>query len=269
MDLDAVGRLIRDVADAVITPRFNALHDGDVSEKSPGELVTIADTEAETLLAAGLQELLPGVPVVGEEAASLDPLLHDVLPGAPLAWLVDPLDGTPGFVTGSADHAVMVALLAWGETIASWIYQPQYGALYVAERGSGAYRNGVRLSREPVVGRSLINLRGGVYRNFLDAEVSAAVQANEHRFASLEPLSGCAGVEYPRLVSGGADFLLYWRALPWDHAAGALLLQEAGGVARRIDGRDYHPGQPGRGLLVASDPASWHEVREGLGLARA
>ncbi|GAA2670136.1 inositol monophosphatase family protein [Nonomuraea recticatena] len=117
-------------------------------EKSPGEVVTIVDREAEELITCGLRGVLDA-PVVGEEAAAADPRLIDALTEAPTAWLVDPLDGTANFVAGSPDYAVMAALVHHGHTVASWILRPADDRVYVAERGAGAWRDSIRLSREP------------------------------------------------------------------------------------------------------------------------
>ena len=265
LDVDALSQLLRDVAEAVINPRFRQLADEDVSEKSPGEIVTAVDRAAEAFLVAGLAGLMPQVPVIGEEAASDRPAMLGLLGDPGPVWLVDPLDGTSAFVAGSPDHAVMMALVDAGETVASVIYQPQHDRMLVAERGSGAYADGVRLRRTPS-GSDLALLRGGVLRRFLDDRTRDAVDAAAHRFGNLTPGTTCAGVEYPLIAQGDQDFLLFWRTLPWDHAAGALLVTEAGGVARRLDGSDYTPARPGEGLLVCGDAVMHGLVLEGLGL---
>jgi 3'-phosphoadenosine 5'-phosphosulfate (PAPS) 3'-phosphatase len=105
-----VEHILREVSAQVIEPRFAALQDDEVWLKTPGEVVTIADEEAEQLLARRLGDLLPGTPVVGEEASSQDPRLLSCL-SEDHVWLVDPLDGTANFVAGGADWAVMVALV--------------------------------------------------------------------------------------------------------------------------------------------------------------
>ncbi|WP_327089782.1 hypothetical protein OIE66_03930 [Nonomuraea sp. NBC_01738] len=77
------------------------------------------------------------------------------------------------------------------------------------------------------------------------------------RFASLGPGTSCAGVDYPRILDGEQDFVLFHRTLPWDHAPGTLLLAEAGGLSLRPDGTPYHPADDRVGLLNAADEACW------------
>ena len=253
--LDRVGELMREVSATVIEPRFRSLAEGEVIEKSKGELVTIADREAEERLTAGLTALDPGTPVVGEEAVAADARTMGAL-AAERVWLVDPLDGTGNFVWGRPDWAVMVALVVGRETAASWIFQPVTGRLYVAERGSGAIVDG-----EPFVAGPRADtaegLRGAVLTRYLDDATRALVTPNLDRFGTITPGRHCAGTEYPALVEGETDFVLFWRTLPWDHAPGTLLVREAGGVATRPDGTPYRPEPGGRGLLVAADAPTW------------
>lgn len=253
-----VTEILRAAAESAVLPRFRALAAGDVSEKSPGEVVTVADRDAERLITRRLRELLD-IPVVGEEAAAADPGITAALHDAPRAWLVDPLDGTANFVRGSTDFAVMAALVQDGQTVAAWIIQPVSGVSYVAERGAGAWRDGVRLRREPAPS-DLADLRGAALTGFLSPRARARIAASASRFAALTPGTGCAGVDYPRLAEGGQDFVRYERTLAWDHAPGALLLTEAGGVAQRLDGSRYRPDDERRGLLNAADPACWATV---------
>jgi fructose-1,6-bisphosphatase/inositol monophosphatase family enzyme len=256
--MDRVDLLLREVSAEVIEPRFAALQGDDVRFKSPGEVVTVADEEAEALLIRRLGELLPGTPVIGEEGSSLDPSLLDCLDGHRV-WLVDPLDGTANFVAGSPDWALMVALVDNGATVASWIWRPADGVMYMAELGQGAVRNGIPLRRTRPT-PPVAEMRGAVLTRFLDRDTSNSVAANRRRFGSVGDGRVCAGVDYPALIEGDQEFVLYWRTLPWDHAPGALLLGEAGGVARRLDGSLYNPAQHATGLLVASSQAAWDLV---------
>ncbi|MGW2159979.1 inositol monophosphatase family protein [Nonomuraea sp. NPDC001699] len=259
MLIDAVTEILRETAEIAILPRFRALAAGDVSEKTPGEVVTVADREAEDLISRRLRDLLDA-PVVGEEATAADPALLSALQDAPTAWLVDPLDGTANFVAGRPEYAVMAALVRSGETVASWVVRPAEDDVYVAELGSGTWRNGIPVHRAPAPADPA-HLRGAALTRFLDDATKAHVSSAAHRFAALTPGTKCAGVDYPRLLNGDQDFLLFHRTLPWDHAPGVLLLTEAGGTARHLDGTPYSPSIPKAGLLAAADEASWQTVR--------
>ena len=245
--------LIQDVAAQVITPRFRALTDEQVMEKNPGDLVTVADREAEVLITRALHADDPSVLVVGEEACAADAELLGRIEGTDHAWTVDPVDGTKNFVHGSRHHAVMIAELRGGETVRAWIWQPELGDAYVAERGAGLYRNGERVPVRPDV----------------PVDDPAALRALTSRPAdqgpcgdlTLAPTAWCCGVDYPWLATGEADALLYTRTFPWDHAPGSLFVAETGGVVRHLDGTDYRPGRLHEGrLLAAATPSVWDAV---------
>ncbi|MFY7069116.1 inositol monophosphatase family protein [Nocardiopsis changdeensis] len=262
IDMDAVTGILRDAAREVILPRARSLSEGEVMEKGPGELVTVVDQEAERVITARLRGLVDA-PVVGEEAVAADPSLVEALRTEPVVWLVDPLDGTRNFVEGRREYGVMAALVHGGETVAAWIVQPEWDRAYAAERGAGAWRDGTRLRRDPAPtdpGR----LRGSVLTRFLAPEARRHVEASVPRFAGVDGGAHCSAVDYPLLCEGSRDFLLFHRTLPWDHAPGALLLAEAGGVSRRPDGTPYRPdqGPDVLGLLNAADETCWKTVRE-------
>jgi fructose-1,6-bisphosphatase/inositol monophosphatase family enzyme len=256
--IDDVTDILREAADTEILPRFRALRDGDVSEKSPGELVTVADRAAEELITRRLRAVLD-IPVVGEEATAANPELVRALREAPAAWVVDPVDGTANFVAGSTDYAVMAALVRGGTTAAAWILHPSDGNTYVAEIGSGAYRNGERIIRQSPVPDPAA-WRGALFTRFLEDDARERAEAAGSRFATIGAGSKCAGVDYARLIEGDLDFIRYQRTMPWDHAPGSLLLTEAGGVARRLDGSAYRPDDDRLGLLNAADAQTWQTV---------
>lgn len=258
-DIAAVTTILHEAVETVIRPRFQALSDGEVLEKSPGELVTVADREAEELISPRLRGIVDA-PVVGEEAASADPDLLYALRGEPTAWLVDPVDGTRNFVEGRPEYAVMAALVRGGETVAAWIVQPSTERTYVAERGSGTWRDGVRVRRAPAP-TDPAGLHGSVLTRFLSPAARRRVEEMAPQFAAVGPGAHCSGVDYPKLVDGEQDFAVFHRTLPWDHAPGSLLLTEAGGVCLRPDGGAYHPGDDGVGLVNAADEKCWETVR--------
>lgn len=261
--LEEVGDLLRTAAAEVVVPMFRRLDDADISEKAPGEVVTVADREAEELISAGLRRLRPGSVVVGEEGVAEDPELLRHLRGAGDVWLVDPVDGTANFAAGRRPFALMVALLTGGAPVASWVYDPLAGTMAACRAGVGTWLDGrpVRISRTaPDAGA----LRGTAMTRFLPPEVRRTVEAGGERIGELLPGQHCAGREYLDILTGEQQFVLFWHTLPWDHAPGTLLVRAAGGVARRFDGTDYHPADGGYGLLVAASEEIWAKVRAAL-----
>lgn len=258
--IDKVSTVLREAAAVAILPRFRNLTTSDVEEKSPGELVTAADHHAEQLIGQQLLLLDPSARIVGEEACARTPALANVLDQG-TAWLIDPLDGTGNFVSGKGPSSVMVALLREGETVASWMLDPLSDQLHVAEQGSGAQINGVRVvtDRKPEV-----LSRGSISTRFLPGNVLELIEPRLARVPSILPPLLCAGAEYAAIVVGDRDFAVFWRTLPWDHLPGALFLSEAGGRVARWDGSPYRAGQSGHGLLAACTPDQWQTAHAAL-----
>lgn len=256
-DIETVTALIEEVAATEILPRFEKLAVHEIREKSPGDVVTIADEAAEAWLTPRLTALLPGSMVLGEEAAAADPRILQRLDEADSLWLVDPVDGTANFAEGRPRFAVMVAYVHRGKVLSAWIHDPVNRRTAVAEQGSGAFINGrpLQVAAAPEAVREMSGTIHG--SKFADKELAARVQARRHLVNAVKSLR-CAGLEYIRLAAGDVDFSLFSSLWPWDHAPGVLLHAEAGGYASYLDGGAYDPARiRGGGLLLAPDAASW------------
>jgi fructose-1,6-bisphosphatase/inositol monophosphatase family enzyme len=260
-DLDSsVQALMRDVADTIIMPRFRNLAIDEVAEKSPGDLVTIADRESEARLAAGLAALRPGARVVGEEAAASDPAQLDDL-GRGTIWVIDPLDGTMNFAEGIRPFAVMVALLQDGICEAGWILDPATGRMCHASRGGGAWIDGARVGPPARRPRPV----AAIALHFLSPESRAAIERRAAGKVSLVAIPRCAGEQYARLILGENDIALFERSWPWDHLAGALMVEEVGGRVARRDGAPYRADAPATGLFAANSRAAWDHAAAAFG----
>lgn len=253
---EPVAALMREVGEAIIMPRFQTLAAHEIREKTPGDLVTIADAESEVRLGDGLAALLPEATVIGEEAVAADAaLLSDLHHGQ--RWLIDPLDGTMNFSEGKRPFAIMIALIGDGETRAGWILDPVTGRMCHGARGGGAWVNGERVSISPT-GEALPVAAIAPY--FLPPERQAEIEARASGKLKIVAIPRCAGEQYPRLVLGQNDVTLFERSHPWDHAAGSLFLTEAGGRIARTDGSPYQIWDKRTGLLAAASPALWDEA---------
>jgi fructose-1,6-bisphosphatase/inositol monophosphatase family enzyme len=254
----AVEALMRSVASEIIMPRFQALATHEISEKSPGEIVTIADQESEDRLSEGLAGLLPEARIVGEEASEVDPALLDMVNSGEV-WLIDPVDGTTNFSEGKTPFAIMIGLLGDGDPVASWLLDPVSGRLCHAYRGHGAYIDGEKVMAKPS-GSDLPVAAFGMH--FMTPEKRMRIEKQSAGHFTVVPIPRCAGEQYPRLVTGENDISLFERTLPWDHAPGSLLLDEAGGKTARPDGTPYRPGDRRPGLLSAATPQLWDQAAE-------
>ncbi len=258
-DIDAVSAIVREVAAAEIMPRFRTLAGGDVREKGPGDLVTIADEAAELALSRQLMALLPGSTVIGEEAAAADSGVLGRLQDSAPVWIIDPVDGTANFVAGKPQFACMVALVRDGRTLAGWIHDPVTGRMAVGSLGEGAWLDGYRCRAAAPADPS--EMTGNIGSRFFEKRVREHMEARIPRLGGAVSLQ-CAGQEYMRLIAGEAHFSLYRRIMPWDHAAGALMHAEAGGYCAKLDGGGYAPTELDGGLLLAPDRASWTALRD-------
>ena len=247
-DSHRVAELMRDTAAAELLPRFRTLAKEDIRQKRPGDVVTVADVASEQRLASGLARILPGVPVVGEEAVEQDPGLVDLIarPGES-CWIVDPLDGTANFAAGKDRFAMIVCLVRDTVAVGGWILDVPRGHMAVALKGEGVTLDGVPVQRAKPV-RPPIGYVGYKVRKEFDRQLPPAKRRSLGRVSTLS----CAGAEYLEILAGRADFNLYRMTKPWDHAAGALMLAEAGGDARRFDGKPYEPAQPINGGLISA-----------------
>jgi fructose-1,6-bisphosphatase/inositol monophosphatase family enzyme/RimJ/RimL family protein N-acetyltransferase len=234
--------VVRRAVDSVVMPSFRMLRPEDISAKNtvgdPDDIVTITDGAAERYLISHLTGIVPGAVFIGEEGVCENPALLDALSEQAPAWLIDPIDGTKNFARGNTDFGVMLALVTGGLTQASWIALPATGDIITAGRGAGTTLNG-----NPVVTRRHVpaRLRGTVHTRLMPAAAALRVAQALDQQHDPRPSTGSAATEYAAILRGEKDFVIYYRLLPWDHAPGALALEEAGGSAVHLDGRPYTP----------------------------
>ncbi|MDE2596418.1 MAG: inositol monophosphatase [Sphingomonadales bacterium] len=248
-----------EAANRAILPHYQTLTSAQIIAKAADDAVTVADHESEAILADLLGKLLPEAAVVGEEAAHADPAVLDRL-GDALCWIIDPLDGTNNFAAGKPPFGILVALAEKGETIGGWIYDPLRQRFCHAEKGKGAWIGDERVqarhsgAQPPIAAISLV---------FADLAKREKLKRHIAPHYTLVDIPRCAAEQYPRIVLGENDITVFERTLAWDHAAGVLFLNEAGGKVCRPDGRPYRVDehlQPG--MIGAASPALWDVLAE-------
>ncbi|MFJ8535375.1 inositol monophosphatase family protein [Streptomyces sp. NPDC093591] len=257
-----VEEAVRKAAAAEIMPRFRQLAAHEVDQKAgPHDLVTDADRFAEQYLTEALAALLPGSVVVGEEAVHANPATYDALQGDALVWIVDPVDGTRQFVHGDTGFCTLVALARRGVLLASWTYAPARDQLATAIRGRGAFLDGERLySGAPDPGRDLeVATSHPDYTT--DEQKSALLGLWTDGVAPRA--CGSAGLEYLAIARGQLDATAFSWEAAWDHAAGILLVEEAGGAHLTRAGEPFRiTGGNALPFTAARDAATARRVRE-------
>lgn len=266
-DLVRLAEILRSAAKAEIMPRFRRLAAGDIREKTSAvDLVTEADEQAEIFICRECAAAFPAATFIGEEGVSAEPHLIGKVAEADLAIIVDPIDGTANFAAGSPVFGVMAAVVRKGELIGGIIYDPMGDDFIMAERGAGSFvwqvgGEPVRQHYAPSV--PVAEMVGAASTSHFSLPERRNLLAG---FAETRILCSyrAAAQEYRLAASGALHYLFYLRLMPWDHLAGALMVEEAGGYVRRLDGSRYLPAHTEGGLLCAPDAESWESLRRVL-----
>ena len=193
--------------------------------------VTEYDKLVQERLQAGLRAIRPDVGFVGEEGAAVA--------YAPVGafWIVDPIDGTTNFIKDYHYSAISVALVVDGVAQLGVVYNPYADELFAAIRGEGAWLNGEKISA------SSANLANGlVIFGTSPYDESLSQRSFELAYAYFKKAmdvrrSGSAALDLCAVASGRAELFFELQLAPWDHAAGGLIVQEAGGVLSDAQGK--------------------------------
>lgn len=220
--------------------------DFSVLAKTDASPVTEADWRAEALITPALQVLLPGVPVLAEEAAAagLAPAAAGL---GERFWLVDPLDGTREFVQRNGEFTVNVALIEQGRPVLGVVLAPALGQLYAGATGLGAFtqfgsdagsRRPIEARRPPAEGLTVLASRSHGDQAALNAFLADQSVARIRQAGS--SLKLCL------LAAGEADlYPRFGRTMEWDIAAGQAVLEAAGGRVEDLQGQPLRYGKPG------------------------
>lgn len=222
-------------AGQVLRERFRQHHTV-TSKSSPVDLVTEADLASEQLIVDRIRRRFPDHAILAEEGSSGE---HR----APYRWLIDPLDGTTNYAHGFPVWSVVIALAQGDDVLLGVAYDPLRDELFTAGRGIGAFLDGQRLrvSPTPRLGESLL-ATGFPYSRATEA------QNNLGPFNHLMPRvrgvrrGGSAALDLAYVAAGRLDGYWEFWLNPWDWAAGALMVREAGGTVTDVAGEFWRPG---------------------------
>ena len=263
-DMPVLRDILRQAGDTEIMPRFRTLADADITEKKSSiDLVTDADLLAEKYITARLSERFPDALIVGEEACEANPGLITALADAELAFTIDPVDGTFNFSAGLPVFGTITAVVVKGETVAGLIYDPVLGDTLVAVKGAGARvlsRAGGETLARVIAPRPLASMVGTISINDVDPATRRRIGGNLGK-TKMAFGYNCSAYEYWMAATGKVDFIGHFKLMPWDHLAGVLIHQEAGGFTARHDGTPYRAGENRGGILSAPNRELWEEIR--------
>ncbi len=220
---------------------------GEVSEKKKNDFVTNADRESEERIVSRIRLSFPKDNFLGEEGGR-----RGTDAGA-RTWIIDPLDGTSNFIAGFPFWSVSVAAQEGAQIVAGVVWDPLREEMYTAERGSGAFRNGWRIhvtGREGVDGAFLAT--GFPFRSREKIDLYLSLFRELFLHARAVRRAGSAALDLAMVAAGVYDGFFEFRLSVWDIAAGALLIEEAGGEITDFSGgtRFWE-----RGNVVAGSPA--------------
>lgn len=202
-----------------------------VQQKAANDFVSDVDREAEQTIIRTLREAYPDHAILAEESGRSGESDH--------TWIIDPLDGTTNFLHGFPQYAVSIALMHKGAITQAVVYDPTRNDLFTATRGRGAFLNETRLrvSKRTVLKTSLVGT-GFPIRRFsqLDAYMGMLKSMIENTAGVRR--AGAASLDLAYVAAGRLDGFWELNLKPWDTAAGALLVTEAGGLVTDIEGND-------------------------------
>ncbi len=202
-----------------------------VEIKGLNDLVSYVDKRAEAMIVKSLQEILPEAGFIVEENTKSEKRTYN--------WIVDPLDGTTNFIHGVPCYAVSVALEHEGKIILGVVYEVSRDECFYAEKSKGAFLNGatIKVSSRQTLSESLIATGFPIY-NFsrLDDYFAALKHFMQHTHGIRR--IGAAAADLCYLACGRVDAFFEYNLNPWDVAAGALIVLEAGGTACDFSGKN-------------------------------
>ena len=207
-----------------------------VTSKGPNDFVTEVDQAAEQAIIDTIRQAYPGHGFLAEESGRSQGAQH-----SDFVWIIDPLDGTTNFIHGFPVYAVSIALTFRGQLQQAVVYDPSRNDLFYASKGKGAYMNDrrIRVSKrtrmlDALIGTGFPFRKGDNFQRYLKMFEDVMVQCAGVR------RPGAASLDLCYVAAGFYDGFFETGLSPWDVAAGALIITEAGGLVGNFTGEpDY------------------------------
>lgn len=263
-ELDISLRLARDAGAAILDLYRKPIEIEQKDSFSDREPVTEADRVANDLIVKGLQREFPDDGILAEESVDTAQRL-----GKQRVWMIDPLDGTTGFIDGNGDFAVQIGLAQNGEAVLGVVYQPVTGVLYRAVRGQGCWIERPNFMPE----RATVSTQNELYLMRLAASRSHRSPRMDrvvNAFAvKQEVRRGSVGIKVGLICEQQCDLYVHLspRTKQWDTCAPEIILHEAGGQITDLFGQRLRYNVPevqNRNGLVASNGVAHEKILAAL-----
>src|SRR3954469_9374845 len=218
---------------AVLLKHWEQLGKEDADLKSRNDWVSRADRESETAIISVIREQCPNDAILGEEGG----MSFEGTTGR--TWIIDPLDGTSNYLQHFPVWSISIGLQTNAEIPAGVVYEPLRDIFFSAERGAGAFRNGapMHVSNQEGLDSSFL-ATGFPFRAQQFVSVYCAIFQEVISVAKGVRRAGSAALDLAYTAAGIFDGFFQLHPAPWDVAAGALLVLEAGGVISDFSGGD-------------------------------
>ena len=217
-----------------------------VTAKRQSDFVTEVDKAAEAAIIEVLREAYPNYGILAEESGAT------AGKQAEYQWIIDPLDGTTNFIHGFPQYAVSIALAHNGQAVQAVVFDPERNELFTASKGRGAFLNErrIRVSKRTKLEEALIGT-GFPYRCFDHVDTYLAIFKELTQKTAGMRRPGAAALDLAWVACGRLDGFWEFGLSPWDTAAGALLITEAGGLVSDLAGE---AGFLASGNVIAGSP---------------
>jgi myo-inositol-1(or 4)-monophosphatase len=234
-------------ASKIILQSLDRLDSINVTQKQRNDFVTGVDRTAEEIIIEQIKEKYPHHKILGEESGE-----HEGANDNDITWIIDPLDGTANFIHAIPHFCISIAVKEKNRLIVGLVYDPIRNELFTAAKGEGARVNDRRIRVSPskslegsILATGFPFKKHSVLSDYLKSFEKLFTQAADIRRA------GSAALDLAYVAAGRYDGFWEFDLAPWDIAAGALLIREAGGMVTDLHGSDDYLKT---GSLVAGNP---------------
>lgn len=218
-----------------------------------GDIVTNADYAAEKIIISAIKRHFPQYNILSEEAGYFNN-------NSPYTIIVDPLDGTKNYAKNIALFGTTIALVYKGQVLEGVIYDPIHEEMFYAKKNKGAFLNNKKIKTSSK--KTIRDFIGGVanVKSKTDIKYYDRLKNKFYAQSAGWRVLGSAVLDLSWLAKGCMDIFILGGVCPWDVAAGGLLIEEAGGIMRKINNKKWQPLEARQEIIAAANKQIYHQA---------